>query len=151
MIAASPDALVRAFARLLAAAWPEVQALAPRAVADWLQSQWEMFVEGALPPGTILESYGEGADCNARSSRVYRPDAISTHRMVCSPRGATVIDRLSGRAMAGMWPLDELVTLDGAWYASRPPFDCVLVESGPYVFHLDDVVFSLAPVPLVHA
>lgn len=149
MTAASPDALVRGFARLLTAAWHEVQAFAPPRssyVIDWLQSQWEMFVEGALPPGTFLEIYGEGADCNGRSSRVYRPDAIPTHRVVCSPRGASAIDRISGRAMADTWPLNELVTIDGTWYASRPPFDCVLVESGPYVFHLDDVVFSLAPV-----
>lgn len=149
------DDLVRGFARLLANAWPEVLAAsrltkAGSFVQDWLQANWEAVVEAGIGPGVFLEVYGEGADCNDRSSRVYRPEATPTHAVVCLSRPGEegVIDRLSGRLIAvssdGL-PVEELVTLEGSWYTARPPFDCVLVErdGNSYVFRINEVAFSL--------
>lgn len=149
------DSLVRSFARLLTLCWVEVATEAKQSstgsyLQDWLQANWEMFVEAALPPGTFLEPYGEGADCNDQSSRVYRPEALPSHAIVCHPRSTKteVIDQLAGTAVsvdpAGL-PLEEFVTMAGTWYERCPPFDCVLVEDalGPRVFRIEDVEFAL--------
>lgn len=54
---------------------------------DWHQSNWEIIVEYNLTKMTgnlvILEPYGNGADCNKHSSRVWMPNYIATHRIVC--------------------------------------------------------------------
>jgi hypothetical protein len=153
------DTLVRGFARLLSKSWSEVQAVAPMVdtgsyVQDWVQANWEMFVEGALPPGDILlEIYGEGADCNTRSSRVYMPEAMATHAVMCVPQAgdAVVLDLLGNEpfrfGVHGL-PLEELVSMEGNWYAAKPPFDCVLVVDGGQerVFRSDTVMFRLAEI-----
>ena len=99
-----------------------------------------------------MQVYGEGADCNVRSSRVYRPDAVATHTVVCLPRsgGTTIADSLTSNLVAvstdGL-QVEEFVSMEGKWYATKPPFDCVLVEQKgtSYVFKLEDVVFSVRP------
>jgi hypothetical protein len=151
----SIDKLVRSYARLLRAAWDEVveeakQSATGSYMQDWQQANWEMFVEAALPVGTFLEVYGDGADCNGASSRVYMPSARATHVVVCVPPvgGGEVKELISATPVsiaAGGVRLQELVTISGTWYEARPPFDCVLVESGmgPMVFSLDDVIFDL--------
>ncbi|MCA9680303.1 MAG: hypothetical protein KC464_35065, partial [Myxococcales bacterium] len=71
-MAAPPDVAdaVRAFAATLATSWERLEAIARRTstgsyLADWAQANWEMIVEGVLPPGEdFLEVYGDGADCN---------------------------------------------------------------------------------------
>lgn len=151
------NGLVRGFARLLSVCWIEVTTTAKTSstgsyLQDWLQANWEMFVEAALPPGTFLEPYGEGADCNEQSSRVYRPEALPSHVIVCRPRSTKteIVDLLAGTAVpvdsAGL-PLEEFVTMAGTWYERCPPFDCVLVEDavGPRVFRIEDVEFALGP------
>jgi hypothetical protein len=153
------DAIVRGFARLLSKSWPDVQEIAHLVgtgsyVQDWVQANWEMFVEGALPPGKVfLEVYGEGADCNAGSSRVYRPQAIATHAVMCVPRTgeAEVIDVLSNSPfrlrLNGLW-LEEFVSMEGTWFTAKPPFDCVLVDDDGQerVIRSDAVVFRLGEV-----
>ncbi len=151
------DVLVRQFADFLSLSWEQVKKAEVHTqtgsfVIDWLQANWEMLVEGALPPkGTYLEVYGEGADCNGTSSRVYLPDATATHRVVCLPRHDAVTDLLS----ADLSPLpktglvlEQLVTMEGTWYKEAAPFDCVLVDDGgtSRVFLLEDVKFDLSPV-----
>lgn len=151
------DALVRSFARFLNAAWNEVQAASKNSpyedfVPNWLQASWEMLVESALSPGVYLEVYGEGADCNGRSSRAFRPEFLPTNAIVCHPRaGAEVRDALSGEATQfppnGL-PLDELVSLTGTWYERRPPFDHALVldsEQHDMVFALNELSLELGP------
>lgn len=151
------DALVRGFARFLAAAWTEVIVASAFSrtgsfLRDWLQANWEMIVEGGLSPGVFLEVYGDGADCNERSSRVYRPDVMATHAVVCRPRDGkpSITDILGGERIefgtAGL-PVEELVSVEGTWYATLPPFDCVLVEQNAksHVFRIDEVIFTLAP------
>lgn len=151
------DVLVRRFANFLSLSWDQVKKTEVHTqtgsfVIDWLQANWEMLVEGALPPKPIyLEVYGEGADCNGASSRVYHPDAVATHRVVCLPRHDTVTDLLSTNlcplTKTGL-ALEQLVTMDGTWYKTAAPFDCVLVDHGgtSQVFLLEDVKFELSPI-----
>ncbi|MBB2964664.1 hypothetical protein [Methylobacterium sp. R2-1] len=57
------------------------------AIDDWLQSNWEIIVEHYLSIITgkiiVLEVYGNGADCNGASSRVWMPNYTATHRIMC--------------------------------------------------------------------
>ena len=151
------DDLIRKFAQLLDGAAPFVISEAPATSApdeyweNWIQANWELFVEARLRPGLFLEIYGPGADFHDRSSRVSYPDATPTHSVVCSPKaGKAARDVLSGTDLvfpeAGL-PLEELVTIEGTWYERHPPFDHVLVEieDEPHVFDIDDVTFGLGP------
>lgn len=155
MIDAEPiDNLVRTFARLLSAVWTDISAISQKSgtgsyLQDWLQANWEMIVEAGLLPGTFLEVYGEGADCNNGSSRVYRPDALATHAVYCVAN-SSVIELLTGREVhlgGGGRPLEELVAVEGTWYARKSPFNCALIEFGgePCVLELDRVTFCLGP------
>jgi hypothetical protein len=149
------DDVVRAFSKVIAAAWQHALPVAtassnPNFINDWLQANWEMLVEGVLPRGTYLEVYGEGADVNSGSSRVSAPDAHATAAIVVrAPAGLqSVCERLTGEGVvipSEGFAVEEMVTLDGSWYARRAPFDCVLVETAsvPLVFSLHDVVFGL--------
>ena len=135
---ANIDALVRAFARLLAASWHEVKfacsmSTTPYFVENWLEAQWELLVEAALPPGVFLSAYGDGADFFDMSSRVHRPDTAPTHMVVCSPNEpfSQVVDSTTGnlvRLPPGGVPLREFVARADSWYERSPPFDCVLIE-----------------------
>ena len=149
------DAAVRAFVRVIAAAWPHACIVAqassnPSFLSDWLQANWETLVEAALPRGTYLEVYGEGADITAGSSRVGSPDVAATAAVIIRSQSGVsgITDRLSGATLElpseGL-AFEEFVTLDGTWYARREPFDCVLVETanGPAVFRAEDVLFDL--------
>lgn len=48
---------------------------------DWLQANWEIIVEAPL--NVFLEPYGDGADCNGASSRVWEPAKLPTHKLMC--------------------------------------------------------------------
>ncbi|MBA3406277.1 MAG: hypothetical protein H0U13_16605 [Gemmatimonadaceae bacterium] len=129
---------VRTFQRLLRLGWQDVSACAAAAaydgiLADWMQSNWEMIVEASLPPAdqVRLEVYGDGADCNDRSSRVFLSESTATHRVVCVPRDNVVsADLLGNVPIAGDRKiiLDEFVMMRDGWYYRDEPFDCILVE-----------------------
>jgi hypothetical protein len=134
---------VNAFVTAIAAAWPAVSGLstelAPQSregfLSDWLQSMWEMLVEAAVSQNgqVFLEVYGDGADCNPRSSRVFQPDALPTGAIHCVAVAGSVLDVLTQTTVdlpdQGC-PLDRFVTLDGSgWYTEAPPFDHVLLGS----------------------
>ena len=152
------DAAVRAFATLLACSWSSIEVAAKQVstgsyVQDWMQTNWEMIVEGSLPPGEVfLEVYGEGADCNDSSSRVYRPDALPTHAVVCTaPKRAGFVEDLLNHEQLTLGaeglPLEEFVTMDEGWFARKPPFDCVLLddEGRERVVSAKAVRFGLGP------
>ena len=152
---------VIAFVAAVSAAWPAVTTLLGTSersarnalIDDWLQAMWEMLVEASLPTAgglMFLEVYGEGADCNPRSSRVHLPEASPTHAIRCSPvSGADVADALTRKVID--WPdeglvVDRFVRLDGAgWYDEAPPFDHVLVSTGGYdaVLPTEDLDFTV--------
>ena len=99
------DEIVRNFQQFLEASWQSVETALPLTEEgehfrlDWLQSNWEILVEAVISPdGTsVLEFYGEGAECNGASSRVWKPDAEATHRICCVPKdGSEVTDLVTG-------------------------------------------------------
>jgi len=120
---------------------------------DWAQANWEMIVEAALAreQQVVLDVYGAGADCNERSSRVWRPELLPTHAIACRTirQDGLVRDRLTGQDIempsAGLC-LSEFVALtqDG-WYRAEPPFDHVLfdIDGVEVVVSLTDVSFAL--------
>lgn len=102
---------------------------------DWTQANWEMIVEAALSRdgSIILDVYGDGADCNDGSSRVWQPSKLPTHSVACVPRNSLAKDQLTGRTVrfpTGGLALSEFVTMDdeSGWYHAGPPFDCVLFD-----------------------
>jgi hypothetical protein len=107
---------------------------------DWAQANWELLLESVLQErigkrDVYLEPYGNGADCNDRSSRVWKPEAIPTHRLLCRPRdGQTLGDLLTRQSVDTSCKdvvFDQFAskTVDG-WYRVGPPFDCVLGHLG---------------------
>ncbi len=156
--------VIRLFAAALDGAWPAASALLESTdhardnnlLGDWFQSMWEMLVEasfGGVKDPVFLEIYGDGADCNGATSRVYQPTAIATHAIHCfDPQSDRITDQLMQTPVevpAEGLPVDRLVSLDGSgWYADRPPFDHVLVlqHGNPAVFRLDGLEFRLAPI-----
>ncbi len=153
---------VLAFAGALNGAWDAVRALAAEMqpqdpdsfMADWFQSAWEMLVEAAAARGgspVFLEVYEEGADCDPRSSRVYKAEALPTHTVKCVAFGSEVpTDALTGQRIhlpGGGVPLDRLVSVtDAGWYAENPPFDhaLLLVDGQETVIPVQHLDFILA-------
>ena len=131
-------------------------------VENWLQSMWEGLIEPlAAWAGEgaryFLEVYGNGADCNPRSSRVFHPDRAPTHTVRCRAReGRTVVDMISRTDVAvpteGL-PLDRFVTLDGnGWYQEAAPFDHALfyLNGRPIAIPLNQLNFFIESIVSVH-
>ena len=153
------DAVLRSFSRFLASGWREAEALIGPIdpfndlAADWLQGNWEILVESVLLPGGsgFLEVYGDGAEGHGSSSRVFRPDAQPTHRIICLPKhGATAQDLGTGQKVdlvnKSFW---GFVHWNGNKLAVAPPFNAVLLEGtfperdGDVVVSLEEVEFGL--------
>ena len=137
------DEIVRNFQQFLEASWQSVENIplteeCEHLRLDWLQANWEILVEAVIQPdGTsFLEFYGEGAECNGASSRVWKPDAEATHRICCVPKdGSEITDLVTGGSIEpqnldffgfGNW--------DGKWYVTHPPFNTVVLDSREGVF-----------------
>ena len=93
--------IVRNFQQFLEASWQSVESMLPftdegeHFRLDWLQANCEILVEAVirLDGPSFLEFYGEGAECNGASSRVWKPHAEATHRICCVPKdGSEVTD-----------------------------------------------------------
>ena len=148
------DKAVRRFREFLNSSWAAVSAseMEQDVFGDWLQANWEILVEWRVCDSgrQFLEVYGEGADCNDPSSRVWLPDARATHRIVCVPKqNRSVVDRLSGKEVsAEQLLLDRFVSWDGHQYAEEPPFEFVLVEQHSagkeLLLHHEEVDFEVA-------
>jgi hypothetical protein len=150
---------IEVFLTVLRTSWPAMTELANRMVtrdttevlADWAQANWEMIVEAALSTNQLVftEPYGEGADCNSRSSRVWKPDADATHIVHCiSQHGGSVTDVLSGQLMQlpdGGLPFERFVSrTPNGWYLECPPFDhALLFHERETLIALDEVRFVL--------
>jgi hypothetical protein len=134
---------MRGYAQFLTASWDAAWTNATlmkhvnpsEFMADWAQSNWELLVETAVRETFAdgqgyLEVYGEGADCNDASSRVWRPQVLPTHRVMCRARENTmVVDLLTGRRLGASqsFIFDHFAARSGGgWYMQTPPFDCVL-------------------------
>ncbi|PKM14433.1 MAG: hypothetical protein CVV12_14025 [Gammaproteobacteria bacterium HGW-Gammaproteobacteria-2] len=140
----SLDDVILRFARFLTASWGVAYEAAgtmkqvERAefMSDWTQANWELLVETPFRElagfgKSFLESYGEGADCNEKSSRVWLPEVKPTHRIACRPRKISYIhDMLSGNVIdvssrTVVFNHFANKSVHG-WYEQAPPFDHVL-------------------------
>lgn len=156
------DKAIGAFLTLLRSSLPTVRASLVESagwdesvLSDWSQANWEMVVEAAMSHdrSIVLEVYGDGADCNDGSSRVWQPSVLPTHTVACLPLGATAKDQLTGQEVrfpsAGL-ALSEFVTMAGGsgWYRANPPFDCVLfdLDGKEVVVVISELTFKLLAV-----
>lgn len=154
------DEIVRKFQQLLEASWQSVECLLPLTGEgedlrlDWLQANWEIFVEGVIRlypeyAQCFVEFYGEGAECNGASSRVWEPDAEATHRICCVPKdGSEVTDLVTGRSI-------EPQDLDFFGFGNpdrerflilHPPFNVVVLSNNEgidFIVRLEDVRFEI--------
>lgn len=119
-------------------------------ISDWLQANWEVIVESSISKkeNTIfLEVYGDGAECNDNSSRVWKPEALPTHRIHCNPKtGNRCKDYLSNKLIyVENLIFDKFISWNGKIYSENPPFDFVLLnkENDIFIVSIDDVVFDL--------
>lgn len=155
--------MMRRFAHFLSASWNAASAAATQMaevepsefMSDWAQANWEILVETPFRElvgfgEAYLEPYGEGADCNAGSSRVWNPDALATHRLACRAiDGVPMFDLLTGRSVdATEIPVlfDHFaIKSERGWHEQVPPFDCILAHQNrqEVLFRLDEVYFAL--------
>lgn len=102
-------------------------------IDDWLQFNWEILVESQVcKKGTeFLEVYGDGADCNASSSRVWLPEALPTHRVLVILEKDSA-NLLTGRIIANNnnEPIvfDRFVSWDGEHYGYDGPLNSLLAD-----------------------
>ncbi len=155
----STDDVVRNFRDFLTSSWPWLTALSALSfksgldLDDWLQANWEILVEAALcaTPVEFLSVYGDGADCNGASSRVWMPDAPPTHEIHCAARlRDTARNELDDDLITPKeWEFSKFVSFNNSQYDQSPPFDHVLLEKGERlaVVRLDDVLFQLRHLP----
>ena len=150
------DEIVRNFQQFLEASWQSVERIplteeGEHLRLDWLQANWEILVEAVIQPdGTsCLDFYGEGAECNGASSRVWKPDAEATHRICCVPKdGSEVTNLVTGRSI-------EPQDLDFFGFGNpdkerrlilHPPFNVVVLsdsEGIDFIVRLEDVRFEI--------
>lgn len=157
------DDAVQAFLHVLRCGWPSVRiGLVESAdwdesvLADWAQANWEMIVEAAVSrrEQVVLEVYGDGADCNDHSSRVWRPDFLPSHAVFCrtARTDGIVRDQLTGEAIrmpsAGLRLFQFVALTQDGWYKAEPPFDHALLDSDQceVVVNLTDVAFALVEI-----
>lgn len=137
--------IVHDFRYFLNVAWAGLPAwIIKNEINDWLQANWEILVEAKLnepfckmeinSERIILDFYGDGADCNGGSSRVWLPDALPTHRIVCKIKSGSVKDIFTGKEIKeneiSKMDFLKITTLadNKQWFDDRPPFDCILLS-----------------------
>ena len=150
------DEIVRNFQQFLEASWQSVENIplteeGEHLRLDWLQANWEILVEAVIQPdGTsFLEFYGEGAECNGASSRVWEPHAEATHRICCVPKdGSEVTDLVTGGSI-------EPQDLDFFGFGNpdrerrlilQPPFNVIVLsdsEGIEFIVRLEDIRFEI--------
>lgn len=119
-------------------------------IADWLQANWEIFVESTLfeERSKFLEVYGEGADCNPSSSRVWKAEAKATNAIyIKSITGSELIDEINGEEIGEEALFSKFIAWSDNKYYEAPPFNAILIEdeSGDHVIDLEKVQFFLGP------
>ena len=100
-------------------------------INDWLQANWELMVEAILFPKSdkYLEVYGEGADCNPNSSRVWKPEILPTHAIFCVPKfGNSLFDLITKSSINQKLAFGNFVNWNGDDYQEKTPFNAILIE-----------------------
>jgi hypothetical protein len=127
---------VEAFRQSLNCSWRLISALAKRDstgsyVDDLLQANWEMLVEASIDfrHGVVLEVYGNGADCNIRSSRVWKPQAQATTPVYVRYVGnELLLNQIDNEVVSGLLKLDHFATILDGWPSVDCPFDHVVLS-----------------------
>ena len=155
----TPDVVVRGFQVFLRDSWESVGRILGAGDSacsslqnDWLQANWELLIETQLCRSGVqfLEVYGEVADCNGSSSRVWMPEALPTHRVVClSASTDPVKDEITSRSIdVRNLTFDGFVHWSEGQYRVSPPFDAILLSSQTDVFIVSchSVIFDIEPI-----
>jgi len=129
------DSVIRNFQNFLMNSWRSVaDTLTDDAtLSDWMQANWEILVESLLCPkeNEYLAVYGDGADCNGVSSRVWKPNVVATHQ-ICVKLKDNAVDQISGERISVRQTdqiiFDQFVSWDGKQYGSDMPFDHALLS-----------------------
>lgn len=162
----SLDEVMLGFARFLSASWSAAcdaatmmeQVESAEFMSDWAQANWELLVETPFREmagfgAAFLEPYGEGADCNDSSSRVWLPDVLPTHRIVCRSReNVRMRDLLTGDLIdttnSAVLFDHFAVRSECGWHEQMPPFDCVMghYDNREILVSLDQLLFLVEEV-----
>lgn len=127
---------VEIFRNVIDSSWDFINVLSEKDLTgsffnDWAQSSWERIVESSIGPDlkVFLEPYGDGADCNIRSSRVWRPEAIPTTDVFARYVGnEELINMVDGSPVHGKMKLDRFASLRDGWPVVGKPFECAVVS-----------------------
>ena len=145
------NSIMQAFRDFLDLNWSGVSnALSQAVLDDWIQANWELLVESRVckAPYEFLEVYGDGADCNDGSSRVWYPEATPTHEIKCVLKSDSK-DALSGKQFGAntIFEFEAFSSWDTKrkQYSTDSPFDYALCLSGEElaIFPLGNVDFVI--------
>jgi hypothetical protein len=132
---------VESFRKVLVSSWSILsklreQDLTGSFIDDWIQANWERIVEASIDPALriVLEPYGEGADCNIRSSRVWRPDASPNAQILLTYFGnEPLVDVIDNKEIDGPMVLDHFCAIIDGWPAVNEPFDHIVLNRNSMV------------------
>ena len=132
---------VRAFREILLASWPALKQLSTddltgSFVDDWIQGNWERVVEASLAPSlkVVLEPYGEGADCNIRSSRVWNPSLLPNSSVYVRYIGNDVlINSVDGTEVDEEMVFWYFATIRESWPVVDEPFNYLVLDSAKMI------------------
>lgn len=127
---------VDTFREVLNCSWPPLARLSEGDATgsfldDWMQANWEMVVEASIDTKlhAILEVYGNGADCNIKSSRVSRPEASPTTPVYIRYVGnEDLVNSIDGTSLSGIMTIDYFASLKDGWPVIENPFDHVVIS-----------------------
>ena len=101
---------------------------------DWLQSNWEIIVESKM--GKYILHYGDGADCNGLSNRVWQAEIVPTHRVACKDLKTGII-----------YGFHEFVHWNGSSCSYDTPLNYILCSYDPFtVIEIVNIEFVLAEI-----
>lgn len=128
---------VRAFREILLASWRPMKQLSVDDLTgsfldDWMQSNWERVVESSIAPSlkVVLEPYGEGADCNIRSSRVWNPHLLPNTPVYVRYIGNDIlINAVDGTEVVEEMLIGYFSTIRENWPVVDDPFDYLVLDA----------------------
>lgn len=147
------DKVVKDFRLFILASWDSFSLFNESASAEsleeitnnWLQANWEILVENNVTGvNEFLEVYGNGADCNAASSRICYADKLPTHRIKCV--NSIVRDVISKQEIdTDKMYFDGFVSIQNNYHVMAPPFDYVLLSGNNDIalVSVKDVIFDI--------
>lgn len=122
---------------------------------DWLQTNWEILVESKLCTNRteFLEIYGDGADCNERSSRVWNPNAKAMWQIGIL-LNYPALDEFTGSMIPVKKSADKhliferFVSWNGEVYAEDMRLEFLIAsrDKNEYLLKVTDIEFEVVPI-----